>query len=213
MIPAVSPFPFMRRTIISLGLLLAAGLLRAEPTNLDHLTVFLTGTFSNAEQARGDQNFRSSTLHVAPIWTDRADGPWLYLEQALADAPDHPFRQLVYQLVSRPDTSVEVRMFDLADPVAVTGSWKDPDSWGKRPRGQLVPRAGCSLILRLQPGGIFKGGTEGTGCASSLRGASYSTIESTISNLEIAMWERGYNAAGVQVWGSIHGGYVFKRVE
>ncbi len=203
----------MRRILISLGLLLPASLLRAEPTALEHLTVFLTGTFSNADQARGDQNFRNSTLHVAPIWPDRTDGPWLYLEQALADAPAHPFRQLVYQLASRPDTSMEIRVFDLADPIAATGSWKEPARWARWQPAQLIPRPGCNLVLQLQPGGVFKGGSEGTGCASSLRGASYSTVESTITNLEITLWERGYNAAGVQVWGSIHGGYVFKRVE
>ncbi len=207
-------FPKVMRPIsLLLGLLLATGSLRAEPTALEHLTVFLTGTFSNAEQARGDQNFRNSTLHIAPIWSDRPDGPWLYLEQALADAPAHPYRQLIWQLAARPDASLEIRMFDLPDPVAATGLWQDPSrSAGLSPKS-LAPRTGCTVRLQLQPGGIFRGATEGTGCASTLRGSSYSTTETTISNLEITMWERGYNAAGVQVWGSIHGGYAFKRVE
>ncbi len=197
--------------IASLLLLTSRGL--AEPSTLDHLTVFLTGSFSNADQARGDQNFRASTLHITPIWTDRSDDPWLYLEQALADAPAHPYRQLVYQLATRPDHTLEARIFELRDPVAATGAWKDPTLLAKLTPANLVPREGCTLVLRLQPGGTFKGGTEGRGCASTLRGASYSTIETVISNLQIVTWERGFNAAGTQVWGSIHGGYVFKRVE
>ena len=197
--------------IASLLLLASRGL--AEPSTLEHLTVFLTGSFSSADQARGDQNFRATTLHITPIWTDRSDGPWLYLEQALADAPVHPYRQLIYQLATRPDHTLEARIFELTDPVAATGAWKDPALLAKLAPANLVPREGCTLILRLQPGGTFKGGTEGTGCASTLRGASYSTIETVISNLQIVTWERGYNAAGTQVWGSIHGGYVFKRVE
>ena len=197
--------------IASLLLLASSGL--AEPSTLEHLTVFLTGSFSNADQARGDQNFRATTLHITPIWTDRSDGPWLYLEQALADAPAHPYRQLIYQLATRPDHTLEARIFDLTEPVAATGAWKDPALLAKLTPANLVPREGCALILRLQPGGTFKGGTEGTDCASTLRGASYSTIETVISNLQIVTWERGYNAAGTQVWGSIHGGYVFKRAE
>jgi CpeT protein len=197
--------------VASLFLLAARGL--AEPSTLEHLTVFLTGSFSNAEQARGDQNFRATTLHISPIWTDRADGPWLYLEQALADAPAHPYRQLVYQLATRPDHSLEVRIFELPDPIAATGAWKDPALLSKLAPTNLVPRAGCTQILRLQSGGTFQGGTEGQGCTSTLRGASYSTVEVSVSNLQIITWERGYNAAGTQVWGSIHGGYVFKRVE
>lgn len=185
----------------------------AEPSTLEHLVVFLTGSFLSADQARGDQNFRAATLHITPIWTERSDGPWLYLEQALADAPAHPYRQLIYQLATRSDHALEARIFELSDPVAATGAWKDPALLAKLTPASLAPREGCTLVLHLQPGGTFKGGTEGTGCASSLRGASYRTIETVISNLQIVTWERGYNAAGTQVWGSIHGGYVFKRVE
>ena len=204
----------MRRAltlIVCLLLFTSRGL--AEPSSLEHLAVFLTGSFSSADQARGDKNFRAATLHITPIWTDRSDGPWLYLEQALADAPAHPYRQLVYQLASRADDTLTVHVFELPDPIAATGAWKDSSLLSKLAPANLVPREGCTLVLRLQPGGTFKGGTEGTGCASTLRGASYSTVETVISNLQIVTWERGYNAAGTQVWGSIHGGYVFKRVE
>jgi hypothetical protein len=203
----------MRRFLFGCGLILIAPFARAEPNALEHLTVFLTGTFSNAEQARGDQNFRAVTLHVAPIWSDRSDGPWLYLEQALSDAPTHPYRQTIYQLASRSPDTVEVRLFDLPDPIAATGSWKDTARMNKWTPTDLTPRPGCTLVLRLQPGGLFKGGTEGIGCASALRGASYSTVEALVSNLTITLWERGYNDAGAQVWGSIHGGTAFKRVE
>jgi CpeT protein len=203
----------MRQILIALMMFAAIGPLGAEPTALEHLFAFMTGTFSNAEQARGDQNFPNATLHMTPIWTARSDGPWLYLEQALADAPAHPYRQLIYQLANGPDASLEIRVFDLPDPVAATGSWKDPARLDKLLPENLTARSGCTLILHLRPGGSIQGGTEGTGCASSLRGATYSAVETTITNLEITMWERGYNAAGVQVWGSLHGGYAFKRVE
>jgi CpeT protein len=185
----------------------------AEPSTLEHLAVFLTGSFSSADQARGDQNFRAATLHITPIWTDRSDGPWLYLEQALADAPAHPYRQLIYQLATRADHALEVRVFELSNPIAATGAWKDPALLAKLSPANLATREGCTLVLRLQPGSTFKGGTEGKGCTSTLRGANHSTIETVISNLQIVTWERGYNSAGTQVWGSIHGGYIFKRVE
>jgi len=185
----------------------------AEPSALEHLKVFLSGSFSSADQARGDQNFRASTLHVTPIWTDRTDGPWLYLEQALADAPAHPFRQLVYQLGPHDGDALAVRIFELPDLLAATGAWKDPARLAYLTPAKLLQREGCTLVLRLEPGGTFRGGTEGRGCASSLRGASYSMVETVISNLQIMTWERGFNAAGTQVWGSIHGGSVFKRVE
>jgi len=193
------------------GLLLLTGRMLAEPSALEHLSVFLTGTFSNTDQARGDQNFRDAMLHITPIWTDRTDGPWLYLEQALTDAPEHPYRQSIYQLAARADGALEVRIFELPDPVAATGSWKDPALLARLTPASLTPREGCVLILRLGPNGSFKGGTEGKGCSNTLRGASYSTTETTITYQQLITWERGYNAAGTQVWGSVHGGYEFKK--
>ena len=204
----------MRLTLsLFAGLFLFTGRMLAEPSALDHLTIFLTGAFSSTDQARGDQNFRDATLHIAPIWTDRTDGPWLYLEQALTDAPAHPYRQSIYQLVARPDGALEVRIFELPDPIAATGAWKDPTLLAPLTAGNLVSREGCTLILRLQPDGSFKGGTEGKGCSNTVRGASYSTTETTVTFQQLITWERGYNAAGAQVWGSVHGGYVFKKAE
>ena len=203
----------MRAWIFSLGLLISGTMRAAEPTVVEHLAVFLTGSFANADQARGDQNFRSTVLHVAPIWTDLKDGPWLYGEQALADAPDHPFRQFIYRLGARPGQQVEIQIFDLPDPIAATGSWREPARLNQLRPDQLIPRPGCNVLLEMRAGGTFHGETQGTACASSLRGASFSRMEMTVSNLEITTWERGFNAAGAQVWGSVHGGYRFKRAE
>ena len=202
----------MRPILVFLAGLLVAGPVTAEPSDLEHLKVFLTGTFANTEQARNDQNFRRHVLNLAAIWTNRADGPWLYAEQALADAPAHPHRQLVYQIVARDDGALELRIFDLPDPIGATGAWKDPDRLANLSPAMLTARQDCFLLLR-QSNGSFKGGTEGKGCSSDLRGASYRTCEMAVTNVQIVSWERGYNAAGIQVWGSIHGGYVFKRVD
>jgi hypothetical protein len=204
------------RTFISyfVLLLLLSERCLAEPSTLEHLKIFLTGTFTSAEQARGDRNFRDVTLHVAPIWPDRTDGPWLYVEQALTDAPAHPYRQRVYQLAARPDGALESRVFELLDPIGLTGAWQNPTRFERlEPATSLNARAGCTVVLYWQSDGTFKGGTEGQGCTSTMQGASYATSEASIGPTELITWDRGYNAAGIQVWGSLHGGYVFNRIE
>lgn len=203
----------IRPILFLLAGLLLTGRVRAEPSPREQLAIFLAGTFSNTDQAKGDQNFRDNTLHIAPIWTDRGDGPWLYFEQALADAPEHPYRQSIYQLVARPDGALEVHLFEIPDPIAATGAWKDSTRLARLSPASLTPREDCTLILRSQPDGSFKGGTEGKGCANDLRGASYSSTEMIVSRRQLITWERGFNAAGTQVWGSIHGGYVFTKIE
>ena len=67
-------------------------------------------------------------------------------------------------------------------------------------------------MLHVQPDGSFKGGTEGKGYSNTLRGASYATMEVVVSEKQMMTWDRGYNASGTQVWGSIHGGYEFKKL-
>jgi hypothetical protein len=202
------------RSLLALFLLfLAIRAPAAEPSLLEHLKIFLIGSFSNADQARGDLNFKPAILHISQIWPDRADGPWLYGEQALADAPAHPYRQFIYQLAARPDDTLEIRLFDLPDLLAATGAWKEPARLDRLTPERLLPRSGCTIVLHLQPDGSFKGSTAGRGCISSLEDAAYATIDATISNQQVTLWERGYNAAGLQIRGSIHGGYAFRRIE
>jgi CpeT protein len=200
--------------LVLLGLFSGAGGMAAESTALARLATCLNGNFANAEQAKtGQEDYQSAILHVTTIWAGRTDGPWLYVEQSLAEAPTHPYRQRVYQLVARADGALEYRIFELPDPVTVTGAWENPALLAKLTPAGLLPRAGCTIILHPQPDGSFKGGSEGRGCASDLPDAAYATSEVTITGRQIITWDRGYNAGGTQVWGSVQGGYVFTRIE
>lgn len=179
---------------------------------LERLASLLAGSFSSAEQAAADKNYRNVVLHVVRIWPERTDGPWLYVEQALAEAVDQPYRQRVYQLARRPDGSFESRVFTLADPVAATGAWRKATPLADLTPAALTLRDGCTVFLHAMPDGSFVGRTEGNGCASELRGAAYATSEVTLTASEMVSWDRGFNSAGKQVWGAPTGGYRFKRL-
>ena len=197
-----------------LGVLLLCALpsaIGAEPA-VERLARFLTGEFSSAEQAAADRNFRPVVLHVVRIWPERSDGPWLYVEQAMAEAIDQPYRQRVYQLAPRSDGSLESRVFTLRDPIAATGAWKSSEPLAHLQPNDLTAREGCTVFLREQDDGTFRGSTEGDGCASDLRGARYATSEVHLSADLMVSWDRGYDASGKQVWGAVSGGYRFKRI-
>ena len=210
----ISFSPAMR--LLRLLFLALAGVVasaRADDSPLARLTTALTGNFTTADQTAIDPTYRHVLLHAVPIWTDHAAGPWFYLEQALADAPDLPFRQRVCQLVARADGVIEQHVFHLANPVAFTGAWQDAGRLAKLTLTDLIFQDGCTVFLREQPDGSFRGATESTGCTNDVHGAAYATAELTITAQKIVSWERGYNAANAQVWGPLHGGYVFKRVD
>lgn len=197
---------------ISLILLLTSRGLAADCTP-EKLAAWMSGAFSTTEQAHQDHDFRDLTLHAASIWSDRRDGPWLYVEQSMTDASDHPYRQIIYQLSAQDEHTVRAQLFELPEPIAATGAWKNPELLNKIDVAHLLPQPGCMLLFHLQPDGGFTGRTEGNGCASALRGASYSVSELSVSEKQMIVWDRGYNANGVQVWGSVSGGYIFKRSE
>ena len=96
----ISFSPVMRLLrLLFLALAAVVASARADDRPLARLTTALTGNFTTADQTAIDPTYRHVLLHAVPIWTDHAAGPWFYLEQALADAPDLPFRQRVCQFV------------------------------------------------------------------------------------------------------------------
>ena len=174
--------------------------------------LWLVGDWSSAEQAAKDQSFRDIVIHIRPIWTDRTDGMWMYVEQAMASAADRPYRQRVYQMVTAPDGTTESRVFELpGDPLAHAGAWTRPRPLDDLEPGLLQPREGCAVHLTRTSSGSFTGATRSGECATDYQGATYTMSDVTLSADELVTWDRGYDAKGVQVWGSKSGPYVFRR--
>ena len=181
------------------------------------VAALLVGSFSSAEQAMDDKDFREIHLHMTRIWPTRVDGPWVYIEQAVASEPLKPYRQRIYQvaLTENPDAApgtVESRVFELpGDPLAFAGAWSEPARFDAVTVEQLVPRDGCTVYLVPNTDGSWSGGTDGNGCSSALRGATYATSEVTATADELRTWDRGFDKDGKQVWGAEKGPYVFRR--
>jgi hypothetical protein len=184
----------------------------AEPkADVDLLLSWLTGSFSSAAQAAADPEFRDIRLHTARIWPERTDAAWLYVEQAVADQLDQPYRQRVYRVTRVADNLFESQVLELPDPLRFVGAWR-----AERPLEQLTPtdltaREGCAIFMRRK-GDAFMGSTLGRLCTSEHRGASWATSEVTVSADGLLSWDRGFDAGGVQVWGAVKGGYAFRRL-
>lgn len=175
------------------------------------LAAWLSGSFSSAAQAAQDDEFRDIRLQVAPIWRERADGPWLYVEQAAATSLEAPYRQRVYHLVAHDDGSLESVVYALPHPERVVGAWRRPELLAHLTPDGLEERTGCSIRLRRRADGSFVGRTGERSCPSDLRGASHATSEVTVTAGQLVSWDRGFDADGQQVWGAETGGYRFVR--
>ena len=184
----------------------------ADP-QLAELAAWLTGRFSSAAQAEAaPEDFFDIRLATAPIWTERDDGPWLYVEQAAATALDSPYRQRVYHLV-RDDAGLRSDVYTLpGDPLAYAGAADEPARLDVLAPDDLELRVGCSIHL-VRIGDAFVGATRGTGCASNLGEAVYATSEVTITADALESWDRGFDAEGRQAWGATQGPYEFLRLD
>ncbi len=180
---------------------------------LTTLLSWMTGYFSSAQQAQKDSDYFDIRLRTVQIWKERRDGYWLYVEQATAGSEDKPYRQRVYNIRVRDDSTFESVVYSIPEPLRFAGKWSEPDPLGPLTVDSLLLRDGCAVTLRKIGSIAFTGGTDSMGCTSDLKGAAYATSEVTISKNQIISWDRGYDADGRQVWGARKGGYVFKRVD
>lgn len=174
----------------------------------------MTGTFSSANQhrARPDDYF-DVRLVMTPIWTERADGPWLYVEQAVAAEAEKPYRRRVYRLVALADGTYRSDVFTLpGDPPSFAGAWRRPETWSALAPEQLTARGGCSITLRAADAHTFLGSTHDRYCPSERQGAAYATSEVAITEYGLTSWDRGFDASGRQVWGAVKGPYCFDKV-
>lgn len=179
---------------------------------LDGVIALMSGSFSSAAQAAEDESYSDIRLEMVPIWTERSDARWLYVEQATAAALDKPYRQRVYRVSRRDDGAIVSAVYELpGDALNFAGAWRDPARFHSFGPDELSPREGCEVILTRVGKSEWTGSTVEDRCKSTLRGASYATSEVTLSAAGIDSWDRGYNDGGEQVWGAEAGPYKFLR--
>ncbi|MEY4118526.1 MAG: phycocyanobilin lyase CpcT [Planctomycetota bacterium] len=202
--------------LIRVLLLVAAALLLPACRTAPSATVarMLAGSYSSAEQSKADPEFFEVHLKMAPIWTDRTDGHWLYVEQAMSTALDKPYRQRIYNVIDAGDGAVLSLVYELPNAAERIGAWRDPSVFDADSPERLTKRDGCAIRLESKNGAkeaLWVGSTNGKECLSSLRGATYATSEVRMTAGRLETWDRGFDANDQQVWGAKKGPYVFVK--
>lgn len=198
---------------ISALILLLTGMqkLNAADRGLDKLKQFLTGSFSNSEQALADSSYYDITLHMCPIW-DHTDEAWFYVEQSETIVPHRPFRQQIYKIEALDDSTFVCKVFIFNNPELFVGRWNEPDFFNHFDYSIISPLTGCDIILHFK-NNILHGRSEQGTCVTKYRGASYVTTEIVITTDKFLSWDRGFDEHGNQIWGKNQGGYDFRRLK
>jgi len=169
----------------------------------------MQGKFSSEKQSNADSAFFDIRLSIIPIWDERTDAIWMYIEQAVSSKIDKPYRQRIYKLTQLSDGSFESAVFTMKDPLRFAGKVElleglNPDS--------LELREGCSVFLKKTGKKLYEGGTGDKTCPSDMRGAAYASSIVTLNTKMLLSWDRGFDRSDKQVWGAEKGGYKFLRV-
>lgn len=184
----------------------------ADDLGLAALAKHMAGTYSSEQQAAEDPEFHHVRLAMVPIWEGSDEHQWLYVEQAMATTPERPYRQRVYRLQREGDGYTSVTLELPGDPLRFAGAADAPEMLADLRPEDLIERGGCTIYLRELEPGRYAGATRERECPSSLRGASYATSEVQIDAATLWSWDRGFDANGEQVWGSVKGPYRFQRL-
>lgn len=191
----------------------AFGQQKLSSRDLVMLKAYMSGSFSSEQQSKEDSNFFDIRLHMTPVWSDRKDGFWLYVEQATASSQDKPYRQRVYHVQLLNDSLITSEVFEMKNPLRFAGEWKKENPLASLTPDSLQARAGCTIFLRKDMHDHFYGETPGKTCISNLKGAAYATSEVVIQPYLLLSWDRGWDAKSKQVWGSEKGGYRFVKLK
>lgn len=186
---------------------------RVEPEKgqaLNELASYMTGNFSSQKQAAADTNYFNIHLAMVPIWKERTDGKWLYVEQASASKLDKPYRQRVYRLQQLPNGLFTSDIYTIENAIAFAGLQNDPAKQSQLTFDKIALKEGCTVTLKKE-NDIYTGGTHAQDCPSDLLGAKYTTTTIVLKKGELISWDQGFDGSGKQVWGATKGGYVFLR--
>lgn len=177
---------------------------------LEMLAFAMEGSYTSAEQAKSDTSYAEIELEMKRIWGKRKDGAWFYVEQAAADSKGKPYRQRVYHLRQVNDSTFASDIHTIKGGEDFWGAYRDPVKLDRLRADSLDLLEGCTVVLRRH-GSLYAGSTDGSSCPNQWKGAAYATTEVTIGSQRMVSWDRGFNAAGEQVWGATKGGYIFVK--
>ncbi|MCF6130423.1 chromophore lyase CpcT/CpeT [Flavobacterium sp. AS60] len=177
---------------------------------LQELVTVMQGHYSSEKQSLADKDYFNISLRMTPIW--KTKGHYLFVEQAIFDKQDKPYRVRIYKVSQRGDNFIS-EIYTLKDEKAWIGKWATPEVYDQLTEADIELKQGCEVVLKRTGKNQFEGATGNKTCPSELRGASWANSKVTVTKNEILSWDQGFDKDGKQVWGATKGGYEFIKIQ
>jgi len=178
---------------------------------LNELVSIMQGHYSSEKQSKTDADYYNISLRMIPIWKQK--GHYLFVEQAIFDKQDKPYRVRIYKVSQRNDNEFISEIYTLKNEKDWIGKWATPEVYDQLTESDIELKQGCEVVLKRESRNKFVGATGDKTCPSELRGASWANSKVTILENEILSWDQGFDKEGKQVWGATKGGYQFIKIK
>lgn len=181
----------------------------------------MTGTFDTFAQVEEDERQSLPYMHtralvyVVPIAiTGMAPGgAAFYVENQAANARNKPYRQRVYYL-ERISGNVVMHVYKIKTDADFVNAYQKPEVFKNLTVDRLVQEQGCDITFQKAKNGTYLGvAGEDKTCKSSLRGATYTTSKTELSENQWTNLDQGFDDTGAHKWGPPPGtiGHIFLR--
>ncbi|MFN4026725.1 MAG: chromophore lyase CpcT/CpeT [Flavobacterium sp.] len=182
---------------------------QSDSKELKELVSIMQGHYSSEKQALADKDYYNISLRMTPIW--KSKGNYLFVEQAIFDKQDKPYRVRIYKVSQRGNEFIS-EIYILKDEKAWIGKWATPEVYDQLTEADIELKSGCEVVLKRTGKNRFEGATGDKTCPSELRGASWANSKVTVTEKTILSWDQGFDKDGKQVWGATKGGYEFIKI-
>jgi len=150
-------------------------------------------------------------LQVFPIWQDRIDGEWLYMESSVVDSPK-PFRQRILQLVATPNGLIRLYIYSIPRASDFAGAYYSPQVLTSLTQSQLSISNNCELLMELKVTNTFVGETDVDSCLIK-NDKSFMTKFFGVSETNMSFLDSGYDKLGTLEPGRLDVPVTFLKVE
>ncbi len=178
--------------------------------NLKELVNIMQGYYSSEKQSLEDKEYYTISLHMTPIWKEK--GNYLFVEQALFDKQDQPYRVRVYKVYQNKTGDFVSAIYTIKNEKDWTGKWATPLFYDNLTEADIELKEGCEVVLQRISKNHFEGQTGNKTCPSELRGASYASAIVTVLKNKLISWDQGFDKDDKQVWGATKGAYIFEKI-
>lgn len=137
---------------------------------LSQLRDMMTGDFRSMGKAQVGRQHDYVVLQSRPIWQDRSDGYWLYLEQFAAADDKLPAVQTVLHFYVTNNRELVCETYTLTDPSAFANATRQQSQLLKLSYAGLKKSDACPLYFQQMGNAVFNGKIPEATCAVKVQG-------------------------------------------